>query len=222
MTGKIIKGGESKGQAQGPHARRPADVLPDAGGIVHRRVMDASKEAERILRGAEVEAARVREEAKRALADAQARAKQEVRRGYAQGEAKGLAQVTEKLVAFEKLRERFYGEAEPQVIKLVMAIAEKVIGRLVQEQADAVRSIVKQALEKSLGDRIVVRMNPEDYGRLMEGEHEFREVVDRTKRLAFREDDAIARGGCIVETEVGTIDAQIETQLAAIKKALTT
>jgi flagellar biosynthesis/type III secretory pathway protein FliH len=36
----------------------------------------------------------------------------------------------------------------------------------------------------------------------------------------FREDESIIPGGCIVETEVGTIDAQIDTQLKAIKKAL--
>ena len=30
----------------------------------------------------------------------------------------------------------------------------------------------------------------------------------------------MSKGGCIVETEVGTIDARLETQLKAIKKAL--
>jgi flagellar biosynthesis/type III secretory pathway protein FliH len=67
----------------------------------------------------------------------------------------------------------------------------------------------------------MVRLHPEDYRRLQENGDEFREVIDRTRRLNFREDETIARGGCVLETEVGTIDAQLETQMAAIRKALT-
>ena len=51
----------------------------------------------------------------------------------------------------QKLREDFYTNAEPEVIKLVMTIAEKVIGRAVSENPDMIKSVVRQALEKSLG-----------------------------------------------------------------------
>ncbi len=217
MSGKIVKGGEAGKKAEGTSR---AAIIPDAGGIVHRRVIDASTEADRIKIGAQAEADRILAEAKQVLADAEARRVAELKRGYAEGEAKGLTQVTEKLVALERLKERFYGEAEPEVIKLVLQIAEKVIGRLVEQQSDMIRSVVRQALERAIGDRITVRLNPEDYRALMEQDHEFRDVIDRTRRLGFREDEGVSRGGCIVETEVGTIDAQIETQIAAIKKAL--
>ena len=45
----------------------------------------------------------------------------------------GLAQVTEKLIHLERLREKFYEGAEPEMIKLVVSIAEKVIGRIAAE-----------------------------------------------------------------------------------------
>ena len=75
-------------------------------------------------------------------------------------------------------------------------------------------------MKRVWGDRITVRLNPEDHAVIMAADGEFKDVVDRTKRLAFREDDTIEKGGCVVETEVGTIDAQIEVQLKAIRKAL--
>ena len=106
------------------------------------------------------------------------------------------------------------------MIRLVTTIAEKVIGQIVEENPKLIRSVVKKALERSLGDRIVVRVNPEDYKVVTAQDSEFRDVIDRTKRITFRQDDTIAKGGCVVETEVGTIDAQIETQLKAIRKAL--
>ncbi len=225
MVGKIVKKGEVEKKAgaaakPAPRVRHAAELIPDSGGIVHRKVMDASQEAERIISRAEEEAAKIRAEAEVVLSAAQAEREETLKRARADGESKGLAQVTEKLMGLERLKERFYDDAEPDVIKLVMSIAEKVIGRIVLENKDMIRSVVHQALERAIGDRITVKLNPEDFRRLMEGEHEFRDVIDRTRRLTFREDESIIPGGCVVETEVGTIDAQIDTQLKAIKKAL--
>lgn len=221
MTSKIIKGADTKkgeGAAAAPHA---ADLYPDEGGVVHRRVLDAREKAQAILDAAAEEAARIREEARRVLEGTKAERDAAVKRGYAEGESKGLGLVTEKLLELKRLRERFFENAEPEVIKLVTEIAEKVIGRIAAENQEIIRSVVHQALERALGDRITVSVHPDDYRTLMAGEHEFKDVIDRTRRLLFREDDGVSKGGCIVETEVGTIDARIETQLAAIRKALT-
>jgi len=222
MADKIIKKGAVAGRVEPTKIRVGAEILPDHGGIVHRRVMDAGEEASKILTRADTEAGRIKDEAEDVFAQAKVKAAQEIKRGYAEGEAKGLAQVTEKLISLERLREEFYKNAEPHVVELVLDIAEKVIGRLVRENPEMIKSVVRQALERSLGDRITVRLNPEDYKTLMETDHEFRDAIDRTRRLSFREDDSISKGGCIVETEVGTIDGQLETQMTAIKKALAT
>jgi len=221
MPGKILKKGDVKGKARDSARANPAaEILPGSGGIVHRRVVDAGVEASRMVEEARREASRIKDEAEDVLVAAMERAAKEVKRGFASGEAKGLAQVTEKLMDLARLREEFYATAEPEVIKLVMSIAEKVIGRLVTENPEGIKSVVRQALERSLGDRITVRLSPDDYRAIVEEDEAFKGVIDRTKRLTFREDDSISKGGCVLETEVGTIDAQLETQLAAIKKAL--
>ena len=223
MAGKILKKGDVKGKARDTVRANPAaEILPGSGGIVHRRVVDAGAEASRIVEEARREASRIKDEAEDVLVAAKERAAQEVKRGYAEGEAKGLAQVTEKLMELARLREEFFANAEPDVMKLVLTIAEKVIGRLVTENPEGIKSVVRQALERSLGDRITVRLNPDDYRAIVEEDQAFRAVIDRTKRLSFREDGSISKGGCVLETEVGTIDAQLETQLEAIKKALIT
>lgn len=221
MTSKIIKGSEAKKGEGTPPAPHAADLYPNEGGVVHRRVLDAREKAQAILDAAAEEASRIREEARRVLEGAKAERTAAIKKGYAEGESKGLAQVTEKLLHLEQLRERFFAEAEAEVIKLVLEIAEKVIGRIAAENPELIRSVVRQALERTLGDRITVSVHPDDYRALMAGDHEFKDVVDRTKRLLFREDDGVSKGGCVVETEVGTIDARIETQLEAIRKALT-
>lgn len=220
---KIIKGKEFE-KRQGATSLSSSQPIVDfgerEGAVLGKRVLSAREEAEKIVSKAHAAALRIRQEAEELLASAKAVQEEARRQGFTKGEAEGLATVTEKLIELEMLKEKFCAEAEAEVIELVQAIAEKVIGELVMQHPEVVRHVVRMALERSIGDRIAVRVHPEDYAALMAGDHEFRDIIDRTKRLLFKEDDAIPKGGCVVETEVGTIDAQLETQLAAIRKAL--
>ncbi len=226
MTAKIVKGSELdkkrslEEEVKETHPHRSVGMEEEAGGVIDKKTLEAKSKAEVIIEQAEAEAQKIRERAQRVLSDVDAAREKAKKEGFAAGETKGLSQVTEKLVRLEAMREKFYREAEGEVIKLVMATAEKVIGKIVEEKPEVIRDVVRQALERSLGDRITVRVNPEDHKTIIGGNFEFRDVLDRTKRLHFKEDETVAKGGCIVETEVGTIDAQIETQMEAIKKAL--
>lgn len=200
--------------------RHHAVDIAEEGGVIDKKTLEARSRAETIIADAEAEAAKIRQRAQKVLNEVEAVRERARKEGLAAGESKGLSQVTEKLVKIEAIKEKFYKESEKDIIKLVVAIAEKVIGKIVEDRPEVIRDVVRQALERSIGDRITVRINPHDYKALTKENVEFRDVLDRTKRLHFKEDDTIAKGGCVVETEVGTIDAQIETQLDAIKKAL--
>ena len=45
-------------------------------------------------------------------------------------------------------------------------------------------------------------------------------MLDHSSSIQIRSDEKVKPKGCIVESEVGTIDAQLENQLKAIRKAL--
>lgn len=192
----------------------------ERGGILNKRVLDAKDKARVVIEKAAKEADRIRDDAKRLLSQVQGELEKARRDGYAKGREEGNSSVTEMAIKLTALKEKFYATAESEMIKLVMMIAEKIIGRLVRENEEAIKSIVRQAVESSIGERIVVKMNPEDYKIITASEFEFKDMLDRSKRIAFKEDETISKGGCMVETEVGTIDARLETQLKAIKKAL--
>lgn len=200
--------------------RHRAVDISEEGGVIDKKTLEARSRAETMIADAETEAAKIKQRAQKVLNEVEAVREKARKEGFAAGESKGLSQVTEKLVKLEAIKEKFYRETEKDIVKLVVAIAEKVIGKIVEDRPDVIRDVVRQALERSIGDRITVRINPDDYKTLVKENVEFRDVLDRTKRLHFKEDDTIAKGGCVVETEVGTIDAQIETQLDAIRKAL--
>lgn len=222
MTAKIVKSKDVKRRTGLPEkpARKSVSVDADSGGVLDRRVISAVDKAEKIIAEAEADAVRIRGAAEKIKADVEKVREQARKEGFVVGETEGKARTTEALVALEDKRERFYADAEPEIIKLAVAVAEKIIGVVANDRPDVVKDVVRQALERSIGDRIVVRLNPEDYKTMMSENYEFKDVIDRTKRIMYKEDESILKGGCIVETEVGTIDAQLETQMEAIKKAL--
>lgn len=222
MSAKIVKGKELKRRTgtEPKSARRHVGEIPDEGGVVDHRVISASERAKKIIAEAEADGVRIRQEAEAVRKEVTDVREQARKAGFAAGEAEGKAQLAEKLAELERKREQFFSTVEPEVVRLCIAVAEKVIGQIATENPTVVQQVVRQALERSLGDRIIIRLNPEDHKVVIDEGYEFRDVLDRTKRIVFKEDDTIQKGGCVVETEVGTIDAQLETQLEAIRKAL--
>lgn len=198
------------------------ELPPDIGDerVVSKRVMDAKEQAQHIIDAAKKKIIDLQDQAEKRLEEVDSIREKAYAEGKAKGREDGYAAVTEKLLKLKLMQEKFYKESEPEIIKLVVAIAEKVIGKMVADHSEAIINVVKQALEHSIGDRIVVRVNPADYQNLISQDLKFRDELDRAKRLSFKEDENVSKGGCIVETEVGTIDAQLETQIGAIKKAM--
>lgn len=196
------------------------DISPPQGQILSREVLSASDKARRIIGEAYAKAEEVKLEAEEILKEVNEEMEKARKKGYEEGRQEGLAQYTEEILKLRGEKETFFGKIEPEIIKLTMAAAEKVIGKIVESQKEVVKAVVAQAIEHSLGDRIVVRVHPEDLKRIKAEEFEFQDKTWQTKQLHFKEDASIRKGGCVVETEVGTIDAQLETQFKAIRKAL--
>lgn len=186
--------------------------------VIEHEVLSGLEKSEGIVSRARKEASRLRKRAREVLAQAVVEKEEERKRGFEQGHQEGLAALTERLIQAEADRNRVLTEAEPQIVRMVAEIAEKVIGREIQN--GAVVDIVKKAVSQSVGQRITVHVHPTDRPVLEEKEKELLEVVDKSQTITVKEDESVSAGGCIVETELGTVDARLETQLAAIRKAL--
>lgn len=223
---KVIKGSTLSAQSNLEEKVRATPkstsrgVLTESGGVLNRKTLDASAKADQIFADAEKEAERIRNEAAKVLEEVEGVRENARKEGFAEGREEGMALATEFITKFESLKGAFYQNAESEIISLVMEIAEKVIGRMVQDHREAIISIVRQAVDSALGDRVTIRINPEDYKKVHTQIKVLQENLDKSRRLSFKEDDTISAGGCVVETEVGMIDAQLETQLRAIHKAL--
>ena len=164
---------------------------------------DPEGEAERIRATAIQEAERIRAKA------------------TTEGRERGMAAVTELLVAARAVATRARLDNESDLRCLAVRIAEKLLGRELSLRPDAIVDVVRQAIHHAGNpERVVVRVASEDLAALERGRPLVLEKCRTADAVVFRADDAVARGGCVVETELGVVDAQLSTQLEAIERAL--
>jgi len=190
---------------------------------------EAEDQAQKIVADARQKAAALEEEVKGRVAQVE---KEATERGQAEGHAKGyeegraeVARLVESLhaiiaKAIEK-RNEIIEEAETQIINLVLLIVKKVIKVISENQKNVVINNVVQALRKlkSRGD-VVIRVNLADLELTSEHVKDFMKMVENVKSITVLEDSSVDRGGCIIETDFGQIDARISSQLHEIEERI--
>ena len=72
----------------------------------------------------------------------------------------------------------------------------------------------------AMGNELTVYLNPQDYDRIKKHSAPLMSVLQTTQTLQIKASENVKPSGCIIESELGTIDAQLDYQLEAIKKAL--
>ncbi len=211
--GKVIKGDAAPAEAVGE--ARPV-LRPPRAGVVNAEVYEAHQSAQAIIEAA-------RRQAEEIVAAAEAEKARIHEEAQAQGRQEGLAQVTEQMVRARLLRTEVLQNAENEILALACKVAEKIIGRDLERSPELVVDICANAIENVRGaQQVVVRVNPQDAAILREKRKRMMELIGRVKEIAIKEDSEVPRYGCIIETDSGTIDAQLATQLEMLRNVLVT
>ncbi len=189
---------------------------------------EAARNAEELLADAHQRArALVEDAAARADAIAQdARAKGHAE-GFGTGRAQAEREMDDMLATMRELlemarleRRKLLEDAEPEVVRLALGIAERVLHQQVALDRGVVVQMAKTAIARLIErDSVTVRVSPADLERMREHREDLVAIGD-IRNLRVVEDQRVGRGGVVVETEAGTIDARIATQLDEARKIL--
>ena len=115
-------------------------------------------------------------------------------------------------------RQRIIDESESLIVDLILNIVRKVVRSITESQKDAVVNTVLKALSKlKTSADVTLRVNFDDAALTTEHMKQFLKKVEKAKSITVIEDSSVDRGGCIVETDYGSIDARISSQLREIE-----
>ncbi|MCR4823150.1 MAG: flagellar assembly protein FliH [Treponema sp.] len=190
---------------------------------------EAEQNAQEIIKKAQEEAARIIEEAKTeqeslkkgGYTEGLNKGREE---GYSEGkgEAERLVERTHKILeAVMSRREEILTETEQQIVELVILMTRKVVKIISESQKSVVMANILQALKKVKGrGDVTIRVNLADVKLTSEHTQDFIKQVENVKGITVLEDSTVEKGGCIVETDFGAIDARIQSQLSELESAI--
>jgi len=130
------------------------------------------------------------------------------------------ASVRSRLEAVERALDQVFLDWEARILELSMAIARRIVGKACEVPGEAAVHVSRMALRK-LGSeaKVVVRCHPADVTAL-ERDKELWGGSRGGRRVALEPDESVGRGGIVLETDTGTIDARIPRLTENVEKAL--
>ena len=185
--------------------------------------------AEQIVERAKIEVERMIKEAEMRVAEIEHEAYQ---KGYDAGREvgfkKGQSEVRRLIDRLGTIvgqaidvREDIIAASEKQMVDMILMIARKVIKDEVVERKEVVLNNIREALRRiNDRDRVNIRVNFADLELTTAHKDELIKMMESLRKVNIYEDSRVDRGGCIIETDVGSIDARISTQLKEIEEAI--
>ena len=145
--------------------------------------------------------------------------------GKSEGERAAQIQLAPVLQSFQSIvselnsqKQRVRDAAEEDVVKLSIAIAQRVLRRELTTDPEAILGLVKAAMAKlNAREMRRLRLSPSDAAVVETN----RANIDLPSSLEIARDNSLTPGSAIFETTRGELDASLTTQLAEIERGLT-
>jgi type III secretion protein L len=158
-------------------------------------------------------------EAEAIRAEAAAAREAEKRRGYEEGTAAAKLEAAERMMDTVTGTLDYFSRVEETMVELVIGAVDRVIGAL--DDRELIRRIVKNALSVVRSQKqVTVRVAPDQAAAVKEQLNDILKPYPSIGIVDIVADGRLSRGGCILESDIGSVDASIEIQLEAIRRAI--
>ena len=224
-----------------------ADAHREAETIIENAKKAAFEEAKRQLDSSQVDAQKARTQAQEIVNEAEKKAADIIDKaeqseaatqkkaftegfdagreaGYKEGKAE-VSRLIERLhTMLERTmdkRQQILAETEQQIVDLVLLMTRKVVKVISENQRNVVTSNIIHALRKVKGRAdVILRVNLADVGLTTDHTKDFLAAAENIKNITVVEDLSVDAGGCIIETDFGSVDARIASQLHELEQRI--
>jgi flagellar assembly protein FliH len=180
------------------------------------------REAAKIVQQAHQQAEQIRRQAELAGRDA---AEQSAQRAL---DEKLAARVGAMIAALDQLLAETHDAKadwvrrwEQAAVAVATAIAERIIRHEISQRPEISLELIREALRLAAGAaNVTLHLSPSDYELLGGQADALAQSLGRLAPTRIVADPTVSDGGCVVQTSLGRIDQQIESQLARIQQEL--
>ena len=125
------------------------------------------------------------------------------------------------LGGFARQRREMLVELQPQVVRIAVEVARRVVRRELLTDPGMIGRTVQSALEQvAAASHARVRVHPLDAQVLQATIRELLPASDEAASVEIIPDGSIERGGCVIESDRGIVDARLETQFEEMQARL--
>jgi flagellar assembly protein FliH len=121
----------------------------------------------------------------------------------------------------EQSRQAWQKHWEEHIVQLAAAIGARLCRRELSKNPEITLTWIREALELAAGNTLItLRLNPQDHKSLGDQVTALQKSLAKLGPIEVVADASIAVGGCRVDTQFGSLDQQLETQINRIKEEL--
>lgn len=186
--------------------------LPFGKKIIKSTEYKAYISAHEIIERAHEKAAIIEAEAKQAYQD-------EKKRGYDDGLRNGNDAIAEKMMDTISDTINYFETVEVKIVDVVLVALRKILSDF--DQVDIVKRVVKAALQIARNQKhVTVKVHPELKEPLQKHFAEIASAAPSVNFIEIEADVRVPRDGCIIDSDMGIIDASLQKQIGVLEKAL--
>lgn len=162
----------------------------------------------------------VRKEAENFKRDTLVEAEKTKEQAFKEGFQEGLVSLNKHLLALDHELKAIRTDVQKKILPLALKAARKIIGEELKLHPDRIVDIVLTSLKPVTQHRkVIIYVNKADLQMIEENRPRIKKIFEHLENLSIQERGDIEPGGCMIETEAGIINAQLENQWRALESA---
>ncbi len=125
------------------------------------------------------------------------------------------------LLSLKQSLPKMIRENESALMNLALELAQKIVAGMPVDPA-MLEAVVQEALQQASDTAgVVIKLHPDDLALLRKHNSPLLNGLPETGSLRFTVSPEVTRGGCVVQTRFGQIDARRETKVEQLRLTLT-
>jgi len=141
-------------------------------------------------------------------------------KAFQEGFQEGLKSLDAHIFALDRELKEIREDVHKKILPLALKAARKIVGEELKLHPDRIVDIVITALKPVTQHRkIVLYVNRNDLEALEKEKSKIKKIFEHLDSFSLQERSDIEPGGCIIETEAGIINAQLDNQWRALESA---